>query len=443
MSSGAFNPRRLFIRVLSVRSWRRRAVFWLGAIAVGVISVVFAGLSNLAQSTFQAGYERIWWLPLAVTPIGFVFCAHLARTQFDGAQGSGIPQVIAARSFRTVAARERLLSPKLVVGKVALTLMGLLSGASIGREGPTVQIGAGIMLKVAAWGGLRHARGIILAGSAAGIAAAFNTPLAGIVFAIEELGRSFEQRTNGLVLYAVIIAGLVSRALIGNYTYFGTMQGAVSGLGDWEMVIACGVVGGIAGGGFSRLMLGCAKLFRKLPQILPGKLPPLGVALVAGLAVAWLGIATGGATFGTGYEQARGAVEGQTLNGLFWPAKLLATLIAACSGIPGGIFAPSLAVGAGLGAWLGGLMGVGTTSLAAVLGMAGYFAGVVQAPLTAFVIILEMTGNTANVIPLMIASALGYGTSTLVSPEPLYHGLAQGFMAAGRSTTGAQSPRKP
>jgi H+/Cl- antiporter ClcA len=414
-------------RFLSMRQWRRRLVFWLGAIAVGAVSVLFAELSNWAQATFQSAYQYAWWLPLIITPAGFVVCCYLARTTFDGAQGSGIPQVIAARSFRSTAAREALLSPKLMIGKIGLTIIGLLSGASIGREGPTVQIGAAIMLKIAAWGGLRHARGIILAGSAAGISAAFNTPLAGIVFAIEELSQSFEHRTTGLVLYAVIIAGLVSRALVGNYTYFGTMQGAVSAWADWRMVIACGVVGGLAGGGFSRAMLVFARRIKRLPAIMPGHLPALGIALAGGLIVAVLGIATGGATFGTGYEQARAAVEGQSLSGLFWPTKLAATLIAACSGIPGGIFAPSLAVGAGLGAWLGGLLGASSSSLACVLGMAGYFSGVVQAPLTAFVIILEMTGSTANVIPLMIAAALGYGISSLIT-TPLYRGLAEGFI---------------
>ncbi len=434
MSVSAVSPKRLF----SVRPWRRRLVFWLGAIVVGAVSVLFAELSNWAQDTFQSAYRFAWWLPLVITPTGFVLCAYLARTAFDGAQGSGIPQVIAARSFRTTAAREALLSPKLMAGKIGLTIVGLLSGASIGREGPTVQIGAAIMLKIAAWGGLRHAKGIILAGSAAGIAAAFNTPLAGIVFAIEELSQSFEHRTTGLVLYAVIIAGLVSRALVGNYTYFGTLQGAVSAWADWRMVIACGVVGGLAGGGFSRAMLVFARRIKRLPVLLPGHLPPLAIAFAGGLAIALLGIATDGATFGTGYEQARAAVEGQSLSGVFWPAKLAATLVAACSGIPGGIFAPSLAVGAGLGSWLGWLLGASSSSLAAVLGMAGYFSGVVQAPLTAFVIILEMTGSTANVIPLMIAAALGYGVSSLIS-TPLYRGLAEGFI---KSVGAAHPPVK-
>jgi H+/Cl- antiporter ClcA len=152
------------------------------------------------------------------------------------------------------------------------------------------------------------------------------------------------------------------------------------------------------------------------------------VAAAAGLLVAIAGIASDGLTFGTGYAQARGAIEGSPLPPLFFLAKFVASLASTVSGIPGGLFAPSLSVGAGLGSTLGTLLGA-NVSLAAVLGMAGYFAGVVQAPMTAFVIILEMTGNHGNAVPLMAASMIGYGTARLITPEPLYHALSRLFMA--------------
>src|SRR5690606_28004994 len=116
------------------------------------------------------------------------------------------------------------LSLKTTFGKIALTVVGLATGASIGREGPTVQVGASLVLQAGRLGGMVRARGLILAGSAAGLAAAFNTPLAGVVFAIEEMGRSYQARTNGVVLVAVIIAGIASIAVAGNYTYFGVTQ---------------------------------------------------------------------------------------------------------------------------------------------------------------------------------------------------------------------------
>jgi len=413
-------------RWLALRVWRQRMVFWGGAIAIGCVSVAFTEAADGAQALFAHGIARLWLLPLLVTPIGFVICAAVTARFFSGAEGSGIPQAMAARHLPHGPERYRLLAPKLIIGKIGATLIGLLCGASVGREGPTVQVGAIIMLQVARFGGLKNERGLILAGSAAGIAAAFNAPLAGIVFAIEEMSRSFETRTNGLVLYAVIFAGLTSLGLVGNYTYFGITDVTAVNWRDWLMVIACGLIGGLAGGLFGRLMLEIIRLARNWIAGLPRR--NIQFALACGIIVAITGILSHGATFGTGYTQARAAIEGQPISWTFGPAKFIASLATAVSGIPGGIFAPSLAVGAGLGRTIGALCGVGGFSLVAVLGMAGYFAGVVQAPLTAFVIIMEMTGDRENVIPLMLASVLGFGASKLIAPSPLYHALSKNFL---------------
>ena len=416
---------------VSRRVWQPRIVFWAGAISIGLISVLFAVLADQAQALFLTviGSGSGWrsYLPLVVTPLGFVLCAWLAHSFFPGSQGSGIPQAIAARHLRGDDDRGHILSLRLVVGKIALTVVGLACGASIGREGPTVQVGASLMLQVARWGGMAQARGLILAGSAAGIAAAFNTPLAGIVFAIEEMGRAYESRTNGLVLTAVILAGLASLGLVGNYTYFGIAKETVSFERDWLLVLACGIIGGGVGALFSLLALGAMRRIRRWNALQP-LWRTMVVASTCGLAVAAIGIASNGLTFGTGYAQARGAIEGTPLPAFFFAEKFAAGLFSMVSGIPGGIFAPSLAVGAGLGSTLGLILGA-ATGTAALLGLAGYFAGVVQAPMTAFVIILEMTGNHDNVIALMCASMLGYGTARLISNEPLYHALSRLFIA--------------
>ena len=418
----------------SRRVWVPRLVFWAGALAIGLVSVAFAVLADEAQALFhavvtpddKAGWSLRRYLPLVATPTGFILCVWLALRFFPGSQGSGIPQAIAARHLREDADRVHLLSLRLAFGKVFLTVLGLLFGASSGREGPTVQVGASIMLTAARWGGMARARGLILAGSAAGIAAAFNTPLAGIVFAIEEMGRTYETRTNGLILSAVILAGLASLGLLGSYTYFGLTRETIS-LDYWLLILACGVVGGACGAAFSNLALKATRRIRTWNRYQPMH-RALMVAGACGLGVAALGVLSGGATFGTGYEQARAALEGDSA-GLGYPVlKLASTLLTMLSGIPGGIFAPSLSVGAGLGAVLGELFD-GPVGAAAILGMAGYFAGVVQAPMTAFVIILEMTGNHDNVIPIMAASMLGYGTARLFTRETLYHALARLFIA--------------
>jgi H+/Cl- antiporter ClcA len=154
----------------------------------------------------------------------------------------------------------------------------------------------------------------------------------------------------------------------------------------------------------------------------------VGLAAACGLASALVGIVSGGATYGTGYEQAKAALEGSAPSAVYFLEKLIAGFLAMISGIPGGIFAPSLSVGAGFGSTVGMLFGT-SIGLAALLGMAGYFAGVVQAPMTAFVIILEMTDGQQNIIALMAVAMIGYVTSRVVSREPLYHGLSRNFVA--------------
>jgi H+/Cl- antiporter ClcA len=368
---------------------------------------------------------------LFITPLGFAATSLAARRLFPNSGGSGIPQAIAARQLSGQSARSALVSLRVAAGKTGLLLIGLLCGASIGREGPTVQVGASIMF---AAGRLspRRQPGLILAGAAAGVSAAFNTPLAGIVFAIEEMSQSFEARTSGVVTGAVIAAGVTSLALQGDYTYFGTTHASLHGLQGWAAVPLLGVAGGLAGGLFSRAVVAVGRG-------LPGRAGrfllrrPAAVAAASGLVVALCGVASHGDAFGTGYAQARALVQGSgAAPGLaFGGLKFLATLASAITFIPGGIFAPSLAVGAGLGADVAALLPGAPAQALIVLGMVAYFAGVVQAPITAFVIVTEMTGDHAMVLPLMLVAVIAFATSRLVCPEGIYHALAHNFVKAG------------
>ena len=213
--------------LVSPRQWIRRLTFWAGAVGVAVVAILFAFLADEAARFHGISGARPW-VAFIICPAGLVTCFLLTRHVFPGAQGSGIPQVIAAQHMTDRDAIARMLSPRIAAGKVALTLLGLCCGASIGREGPTVQVGASIMHalgRLQRLPRLELERALILAGGAAGVAAAFNTPLAGVVFAIEELAHSFESRASGTVLTAVIIAGITTLALMGNYTYFGTCLG--------------------------------------------------------------------------------------------------------------------------------------------------------------------------------------------------------------------------
>ncbi len=394
---------------------------------MGVAAALFALLANGAEAIFRHTTEQYPYLPLLLTPLGLVVISLLTRRYFPNAQGSGIPQTIAALELTTHEARQKLLSLRIAGGKLLLALLGLLSGASIGREGPTVHIGASILFALS-----RHAhfarhdleRGLILAGGAAGVAAAFNTPLAGIVFAIEELSRSFEERTSGTVLTAVLLAGVVAITLLGEYRYFGESAATLHyHLDAVVAVVLSGIVGGAIGGLFATTLIQTTRTITPRLQRHPILIPAL-----CGLALAVTGLLSGNTTFGTGYHEAQAIIDGTTEGGLLYPLlKMVATLSSFLSGIPGGIFAPSLATGAGIGAAIAHWLPPELVSATILLGMAGYFSGVVQTPITAFVIVMEMTANQQMMLPLMATAFIGYGVSRLFCPKPLYRALAEGF----------------
>jgi len=410
------------LRVLS-RRWQRRFIFMAGGLVVGAGAVVLALLADKAQQVFRGLLGVSPEIAFVVTPLGFGLVTYLTNAYFPYTGGSGIPQVMAARHLKDSSQRATFVGFRPAVGKLFLTLFGLLVGASIGREGPTVQIGASIMFLIGRLSPRRQS-GLILAGAAAGVAAAFNTPLAGIVFAIEEMGRGFEVRTSGLIIGAIILAGLTSLAVFGNYAYFGTSAAVLHSPRDWIVVPVCGIVGGLAGGLFSRaLVVAALGLVGRGGNWL--RTHPILFGVGCGLVVAICGFASDGAIYGTGYAQAKMVVQSDgALPLLYAPLKFIATVASSISGLPGGLFSPSLSVGAGLGADIARLFPSTPMSAVVLLGMVGYFTGVVQAPITAFVIVSEMTDNHNLLIPLMATAVIADAVSKLVSRDGVYHLLA-------------------
>ncbi len=390
--------------------------------------MAFAWLADTAQALFRGLHAASHLWPWIVTPVGFAGISWLTRCYFPGAEGSGIPQTIFALRPDSGEAGTKLLLPRVVIGRVLLAAAALLSGASIGREGPTVHVGAAVARFFGRW--MPHAaraaqqRALALAGGAAGVAAAFNTPLAGIVFAIEELSRSFEERASGAALTAVILAGVISIALTGDYTYFGQPAVAESFHKLSVGVVAVALAGGLAGGIFSRVtLIGVGAVRARFAEAKRGW--PIVFAALCGLLVAALGYFCNGLIYGTGYLEARSVLEAQVhLPWYYAPARATATLAAYLSGIPAGLLAPSLSVGAGLGQVVADIGGQPTAVPFAILGMCGYLAGVTQAPLTSLVIVMEMTTQHAMVLPLMVTAAVATAVSKLLSP-PLYQTLAQ------------------
>ncbi len=425
--------------LLSRRIWARRVAFWFGALLVGLVALGFAQMANWADALFHRVTLASPWLALVICPAGLAFSVWLTRTAFQGAQGSGIPQVIAALHTRRPEVVRTVLSLRVALGKVLLTTVGLASGASIGREGPTVQIGAAVMSQLGRalnLPRLSESRALVLAGGAAGIAAAFNTPLAGIVFAIEELSHSFESRASGTVLTAVIVAGLTTLALVGNYPYFGVTPASMDVARDWLAVPIAAVLGGLAGGLFSQVLISAARgVPGRAGRVIAAR--PVAFAACCGLVIALVGLISGGATYGTGYTAARDLVRGQAqaVPFGFSVLKIIATLASYLSGIPGGIFAPSLSIGAGIGRTISHLLLPGLPTAPVVLiGMVAYFSAVVQAPITAAVIVMEMTDNQQMTVPLMLASFLAFGVSRLVCRRPIYGALAAGFLRSVEQT---------
>jgi H+/Cl- antiporter ClcA len=416
----------------------RRVVFLSGGLCVGGAAVLMALAADKAQDGFLAAVRLEPRAALFLPPLGFAISAYLALKIFPNSQGSGIPQVIAAREVIDPKQKLSLVSLKIAFGKIILMTFALFCGASIGREGPTVQVGAAIMAAIGRKAEVTYQSGLLLAGAAAGISAAFNTPLAGIVFGIEELSRSYQVETSGLVLGCIIAAGITSLALLGDYTYFGSTA-AVLPLGkSWLIVPLCGLIGGLIGGSFSGLLI----LFA---YGLPGALGraikrrPVSFAFVCGAVLSACGYISGNTVFGTGYEQARAILHGDDhLSPLFMMAKFFATVVSSISGIPGGLFAPSLAVGAGLGANLHVFFENVPVGALTLIGMVAYLSGVVQAPITSFVIVSEMTEDHAMIIPLMVAAVIATTTSKFIYPDGIYHTLSLRFVHPGLKPPGRE-----
>ncbi|MFZ0501113.1 MAG: chloride channel protein [Steroidobacteraceae bacterium] len=414
--------RRLFLQV---------GLPWGAAILVGLVSVLYTDWSTDASNAFLRLIAGHVWLAFLVTPALTVLSLFLTKRWFTGSEGSGIPQVIAALHAPPTGddtLMRRLFGVRVIVGKIGISLIGLLGGLTIGREGPTVHIGAAIMAEVRRFYPHRNPqleRRLLLAGAAAGLSAAFNTPLAGIIFAIEELARDFESRTNGIMITAVVFSGLTSLALAGNYLYFGQINVPENlGLAFALPVILSAVLCGLFGAAFNLALLRWRTWMPEWLKALRAR-KPLLYALLLGLAVAALGIGTHGETWGSGYDQARHLLTGAApLSEGYAIAKWGAMVVTYMAGIPGGLFSPSLSIGAGLAQWVHAAFSWAPMAAIIALCMTGYLAAVTQSPITSFVIVMEMTNGTGMVIPMMATALVAARISAFFTP-PLYEALAE------------------
>jgi len=423
------NIRRAFRKEFSDwRVWGSRSLVVAFAALAGLVVVGFTWLSEHAFEQFLALCAWRWWAPLLWTPMATAVIVWLTRRYVPGAAGSGIPQVMAGLEPSVAPHQLGLfVSLKLSIAKLVLTAAGFLAGLSLGREGPSVQVAAGVMLAARRWLPERSAvtaHGLLVAGGAAGIAAAFNTPLAGVMFAIEELSRTPEQRSSGLLMAAIVLAGLMAVSVNGNATYFGMIHAAGIDLSLLLPGLLVTLLSGLAGGLFSRLLL--ASLSGTSPDWFSRMRLrwPVIFAAGCGLAIAGIGLLSGGAVNGSGYSHTRAMIDGSGHSpAIFFFFKFIATWLTAWSGVPAGIFAPSLAIGAALGNDVAQLLAYPQASALIALGMVGFLAAATQAPLTSFIIVMEMVDGHAMVLSLMACAMMARTVARVLSP-PLYPTLA-------------------
>jgi H+/Cl- antiporter ClcA len=410
----------------SGRVWLDRAIVLGYAVAAGLFVVGFTMASDWAFGLFNRLYRNYAWVVLLWTPAATAAIVWATRRWAPTAAGSGIPQVKAALdAAMPPEGRSFFVSLRLTLAKIGLAVLGFAAGLSIGREGPSVQVAAGVMQHARRWLSPRttiDARGLLLAGGAAGIAAAFNAPLAGVVFAIEELSGRIEARASGLIITAIVLAGLVAVSAFGNLSYFGVIK--VPNFG-WEVLgpgLLTTLASGAAGGIFARLMAASlTKASGRLNQLRSRW--PVRFAAVGGLIVAVIGLVTGGVTFGSGSEAVKEMLSGHDLMPLYTLLKFIATWLTAWCGVPGGIFAPALSIGAGIGDAIAQVSDSPFGTALIAMGMAGFLAAVTQAPLTAFIIVMEMVDGHSMVLSLMASAMLASLVSRMIS-HPLYDTLA-------------------
>ncbi len=441
-------------------TWRALGAALIGAVLAGLGALLFVVFDQQSTELSRVVWEAAPWAVFVIMPAGFALILWLRDHVFPGTDGTGIPQTIAVVSAGPGELRDRLLSMRVAFGKALLLGLGLFSFLSIGREGPSVQVGACFMNLVSKWTVFPPylmERGLILAGGAAGIAAAFNAPIAGIVFAFEEIGRRFDKENLGTIVRTVMVACLVCVVFLGNYFFYGRIDYdrliplEFMSPGPWVAVLIIGLAGGLLGGLFAKVLL---VLVPYVSLMIRRRF--LAVAVITGLACAALAWTSDGATLGTGYDQARALIVQDSPQYLAtlppeevarlaatrehtgpWYAlqRAAATMMVLLTGIPGGLFDPSFSIGAGLGHLTAPWLAVtgATTQGIILLWVVSYFSGVVQSPMTAFIILIEMTGAVAFTLPLGLASIVAYEASRRICPVALYEALAENFLRSGRA----------
>ena len=426
---------------LQMRNQRRRLfprAILVGSFA-GVVAVAFraalAGGDSFREAMLVWAHQFPlfgWIFPVVFGAFGAALSVFLIKRLAPEAAGSGIPHLEAVlRRHRTLDSK-RVLPVKFVGGVLAIG-----AGLALGREGPTVQMGASVADLAANWlhSGQRERRTLLAAGAGAGLAAAFNAPLSGLVFVLEEVQRDFRPIVFGAAFVAAAVADVVARAATGQLPVFGVPSYPVPELTALPAFLVLGVAAGILGVAFNRALLATLDLFARLKTIKRAALGAGGVGGIVGFVGWFVPNALGG-----GHHLAETTMAGKIAPALLpaWFAGRFALTMASYGcGAPGGIFAPLLGLGALVGLGVGDMahalmpLAVPHPEIFAVVGMAAYFTSVVRAPLTGIVLILEMTGNYGQMLPLIVACFAAYLMAEAMGDKPIYEALLERDLRRG------------
>jgi CIC family chloride channel protein len=394
----------------------------IGAI-VGLVVVAFILLTErFGARLYPAGGAA--WRRVLIPTMGSLGMGYLLFRFFPDARGSGVPQTKAA-----LYAREGRISVKTLLGKFFCTSATLASGIPLGREGPAVQVGAGIASVLGRKLGLspEKVKALIPVGAAAAVAAAFNTPLAAVLFSLEEVVGDLHAPVLGSVVLASATSWAVLRLLLGNHPLFAVPQYQLVHPAEFVLYAVLGVAGGLVSAAFTRLLLGLREKFLTLPRKTLWFQPVVG-GLLVGL-IGWFVPQA----MGVGYGYVGAALNGNMawkLMALLLVLKLVSVAVSYASGNAGGIFGPSLFMGAMLGGVVGTIGNrffpghVATPGAYALVGMGTAFAGIVRAPMTSVVMIFETTRDYAVIVPLMISNLVSLFIASRLQKQPIYEMLA-------------------
>lgn len=432
MSGSVQGPRNSWWRIwfskrLAELRQREQQIILILALVIGAVTgaavVAFILLTGrLGMRLYPVGGAP--WRRLLFPVGGSLSIGYLLYRYFPNARGSGVPQTKAA-----LFAREGRITMRTVLGKFICTSATLASGIPLGREGPSVQVGGGIASVLGRRLGLSNeqVKNLIPVGAAAAIAAAFNTPLAAVVFALEEIMGDLNAPIMGAVVLASATSWMVLRLLLGNNPLFKVPQYQLVSPAEFGVYAVLGVAGGLVSVAFTKLLLEMRARFLRFPRYTVW-FQPLAGGLLVGL-MGWFVPQV----LGVGYEYVGDALNGKMvfhLMVLLLVLKLLAVTTSYASGNAGGIFGPALFIGAMVGGTVGTVAHhlfpayTATPGAYALVGMGAVFAGIVRAPMTSVLMIFEMTQDYAVIVPLMIANLISLFVASQLQHEPIYEALA-------------------